>query len=89
MESLSTISAKKNYYPVNGSIGTLPGRVICGDMVDSDLAMDLPEGTNGSNPEDYFVKLRKTIKETDLWMGTAKFGSDQVCSWRLYSSDVS
>ena len=46
-------------YTVDGSIGTQPGRVIFGDMVDSDLAMDLPEGTTGRNPEDYLVKLRE------------------------------
>ena len=42
-------------YTVDGSIGTKPGRVIFGDMVDSDLAMDLPEGTYGWNLEDYLV----------------------------------
>ena len=46
-------------YTVDGSIGTQPGRVIFGDMVDSDLAMDLPEGTTGRNSEDYLVKLRE------------------------------
>ena len=30
---------------IDGSIGTQPARVIFGDMVDSDIAMDLPEGT--------------------------------------------
>ena len=34
-------------YTVDGSIGTQPGRVIFGDMVDCDLAMDSPEGTTG------------------------------------------
>jgi len=28
-------------------------------MVDSDIAMDLPEGTTAQNPEDYLVKLAK------------------------------
>jgi hypothetical protein len=28
-------------------------------MVDCNLAMDLPEGTTGRNPEDYLVKLRE------------------------------
>ena len=46
-------------YTVNGSIGTQPGRVIFEDMVDSDLAMDLTEGTTGRNPEDYLFKLRE------------------------------
>ena len=35
------------------------GRVIFGDMVDSNLAMDLPEGHTGRNPEDYLMKLRE------------------------------
>ena len=46
-------------YTVDGSIGTQPGRVIFGDMVDSDLAMDLPEGTTGRNSEYFLVKLRE------------------------------
>ena len=46
-------------YTVDGSIGTQPGRVIFGDMVDCDLAMDLPEGTTGQNPEDDLFKLRE------------------------------
>jgi len=46
-------------YTVNGSIGTQPGRVTFGDMVNSDLAMDLPDGTTGRNPEDYLVRLRE------------------------------
>jgi hypothetical protein len=29
------------------------------EMVDCDLAMDLPEGTTGRNPEDYLLKLRE------------------------------
>ena len=45
-------------YTSDGSIGTQPARVIFGDMIDSDLAMDLPEGTTARNPEDYLVKLR-------------------------------
>ena len=45
-------------YTVDGSIGTQPARVIFGDMIDSDIAMDLPEGTTARNPEDYLVKLR-------------------------------
>ena len=28
-------------------------------MVDSDIAMDLPEGTTAQNPDDYLVKLRE------------------------------
>ena len=67
---------------MDGSIGTKPGRVIFGDMVYSDLAMDLPEGTTGRNPEDYLVKLREVqsilvqttqdylqkASKKDLWM---------------------
>ena len=44
---------------MDGSIGTQPERVLFGDMVDCDLAMDLPEGTTGRNPEDYLLKLRE------------------------------
>ena len=43
-------------YTSDGSIGTQPARVICGDMIDSDIAMDLPEDTI---PEDYLVKLKE------------------------------
>ena len=46
-------------YAVDGSIGTQPGRVLFGDMVDCDLVMDLQEGTTGRNPEDYLLKLRE------------------------------
>ena len=46
-------------YTVDGSIGTQPDRVIFGDMMDCDLAMDLPEGKIGRNPEDYLLKLRE------------------------------
>jgi len=46
-------------YTLDGSIGTQPGRVIFGDMVDCDLAMHLQEGTTGRNPEDYLLKLRE------------------------------
>ena len=46
-------------YTIDGSIGTQPARVIFGDMVDSDIAMDLPEGTTAQNHEDYLVKLRE------------------------------
>jgi len=44
---------------LDGSFGSQPGRVIFGDMVDCDLAMDLPEGTTGRNPEDYLLNLRE------------------------------
>ena len=44
---------------MDGSIGTQPGRVLFGDMVDCDLVMDLQEGTTGRNPEDYLLKLRE------------------------------
>jgi hypothetical protein len=47
------------YYTIDGSIGTQPARVIFGDMIDSDIAMDLPEGTTAQNPEDNLVKLRE------------------------------
>ena len=43
---------------IDGSIGTQPALVIFRDMIDSDIAMDLPEGTTARNPEDYLVKLR-------------------------------
>ena len=46
-------------YAVDGSIGTQSDRVLFGDMVDCDLAMDLQEGTTGRNPEDYLLKLRE------------------------------
>ena len=46
-------------YTIDGSIGTQPARVIFGDMIDSGIAMDLPEGTTARNPEDYLVKLRE------------------------------
>jgi hypothetical protein len=59
LESLSAFGSK-NYELHNrfGSIGTQPARVIFGEMVDSDIAMDLPEGTTAQNSEDYLVKLR-------------------------------
>ena len=44
---------------MDGSIGTQPGKVIFGHMVDSDLAMYLSEGQTGRNAEDYLIKLRK------------------------------
>ena len=46
-------------YTIDGSIGTQPTRVIFGDMIDSDIVMDPPEGTTARNPEDYLVKLRE------------------------------
>jgi len=46
-------------YTVDRSIGTQPGRVLFGDMVDCDSATDLPEGTTGRNPKDYLLKLRE------------------------------
>ena len=46
-------------YTIEGSIGTQPARVIFGNMIDSDIAMDLPQGTTVQNPEDYLVKLRE------------------------------
>ena len=47
-------------YTIDGSIGTQPACFIFVDMIDSDLAMDLPEGTTTRNPEDYLVgKLRE------------------------------
>ena len=59
-------------YTVDGSIGIQPARVIPGDMVDSDLAMDLPEGTTAWNPEDYQVKLRDVqsilVQETQAYL---------------------
>ena len=46
-------------YTIDGSIGTQPAHVIFRDMIDSDLAMDLPEGTRDQNPVDHLVKLRE------------------------------
>ena len=45
-------------YSVDGSIGTQPARVIFGDIVNCDLAMDLPKTLKGRNLLDYLVKLR-------------------------------
>ena len=45
-------------YSVNGSIGTQPDRVIFGDIVNCDLAMDLPRTWERRNLLDYLVKLR-------------------------------
>jgi len=42
---------------VDESIGTQPGGVIFGDILEWDLAMDLP-GTTGRNPENYLLKLQ-------------------------------
>ena len=60
MESLSSVGSK-NYqlhYRWLYWDATI-ARVIFGNMVDSDIAMDLPEGTTAQNPEDYLVKLRE------------------------------
>ena len=46
-------------YSVNGSIGTQPSRVIFGDIVNCDLAMDLPRTWEGRNLIDSLVKLRE------------------------------
>ena len=46
-------------YTVDGSIGTQPIRVIFGDMEDSNMVMDLPEGQTGRNPEDYLINIRE------------------------------
>ena len=57
-------------------------RVIFGDMIDSDIAMDLPEGTTARNPEDYLVKLRQAqsilVQTTQdyLKMNQRKIGVD-------------
>ena len=55
MESFSPAVQQIINHTVNGSIGTQPGRVIFGDMVDLDLAIDFPEGQTG-RPEDYLIK---------------------------------
>jgi hypothetical protein len=52
-------------YTVDGSNGADPGRVIFGDMVDSDLAMDFLEGQTGRKPEDYLIKLREVSIHID------------------------
>ena len=46
-------------YTIDGSIGTQPTRVISGDLMTSDLAMDVPANWSGRNVEDYLVKLRE------------------------------
>ena len=39
-------------------------------MIDSDITMDLPEGTSAQNPEDYLVKRgRKDIEVTKFAVG--------------------
>ena len=45
-------------YSVDGSIGMQPARVIFGDIVNCDLAMDLPRTWEGRNLIDYLMKLR-------------------------------
>ena len=45
-------------YSVDGSIGTQPARVIFGDILNCDLAMDFPRTWEGRNLMDYLVKLR-------------------------------
>jgi hypothetical protein len=45
-------------YTVDGSIGTQPARVIFGDMLPSQIAMDVPESWNGRPLEDYLETLR-------------------------------
>ena len=45
-------------YSVNGSIGTQPAQVILVDIMNCDLAMDLPRTWEGRNLIDHLVKLR-------------------------------
>ena len=59
MEPLSVLSPEDFKLYVGRIYRTQLGRVIFGDMVDCDLAMDWPEGTTGRNPEDYMFKLRE------------------------------
>ena len=58
---------------MDGPTETNPGRVIFGDMVDSDLAMNLAERSTDRNPEDYVVKLRKAqsilVQTTQDYLG--------------------
>ena len=60
MDPLSTICPKIINYTVDGSIGMQPGSVIFGDMVDSDLSIDL-YGTfwSKNNPENCLMKIRE------------------------------
>ena len=43
---------------VDGSVGTQPARVIFGDIVNCDLALESPRTWEGRNLLDYLVKLR-------------------------------
>ena len=51
-------------YTIDSSIGTQQARVIFGDMIDSDIAMDLTEGTTARYPGDYLVKARTILVQT-------------------------
>ena len=44
---------------IDGSIATQPARVILGDLITSDLAMDIPADWSRRNVEDNLVKLRE------------------------------
>jgi hypothetical protein len=45
-------------YTIDGSIGTQPARVIFGDMIPSQVAMDIPASWEGRPIEDYLETLR-------------------------------
>jgi hypothetical protein len=45
-------------YSVDGSIGTQPARVIFGDLVSDDVAMELPDSEKDRSIGDYLIKLR-------------------------------
>jgi hypothetical protein len=61
-------------YTVDGSIGTMPARVILGDLADSDLVMDLPQAWENRNIGDYLIHLRQTqaalIKATQDYLNS-------------------
>jgi hypothetical protein len=61
-------------YTVDGSIGTMPARVILGDLADSDLVMDLPQAWENRNIGDYLLHLRQTqaalIKATQDYLNS-------------------
>ena len=73
--------------------------MIFGDMIDSDIAMDLPEGTTARNLEDYLVKLRearsilvqttqdylKRIKEKEGWVVAVKMSKSPSFQWEITS----
>ena len=84
---------------MDGPIGTQPGRVILGDIVDSDLVIDLLEGRTGKNHEIIFVKPNRYWFQVQDYLkkyqrkragdGAAKNRNDQDCGWGLCSPHLS